>query len=231
MPHCDDSDLALIALGEPAAPVDDTHLQRCARCRSRVDQLGAVVSSARGITEADHPTPPPAHVWTAVTAELGLGGDDASTPLRSVQRPRGRAGWLIAAAAVTGLVLGGVATALVVSPKGDTTLVARASLDPVAGSAFAGSATVEQHDGHAVLRVDVPGLPAVDDGYYEVWMATADTATMVAIGTMNPGGMATFDLPQGMDMDAFPIVDVSVEHFDGDAGHSAVSVVRGSLST
>jgi anti-sigma-K factor RskA len=69
----------------------------------------------------------------------------------------------------------------------------------------------------------------VEDGYYEVWMATPDASTMVAIGTLNPGEEAVLTLPAGMDTAAFPLVDVSVEHFDGDAGHSAVSVVRGQL--
>jgi hypothetical protein len=52
---------------------------------------------------------------------------------------------------------------------------------------------------------------------------------MVAIGTLNPGETARFTLPAGMDASAFPVVDVSVEHFDGDAGHSATSVSRGVL--
>ena len=34
-----------------------------------------------------------------------------------------------------------------------------------------------------------------------------------------------------MDAADFPVVDVSVEHFDGDAGHSATSVARGTLGT
>jgi len=34
-----------------------------------------------------------------------------------------------------------------------------------------------------------------------------------------------------MDVAEFPLVDVSIEHFDGDAGHSADSVVRGLLAT
>ena len=80
-----------------------------------------------------------------------------------------------------------------------------------------------------MLTVSVPDLPQVDDGYYEVWMATADTSTMVAIGTLSPGAEAHFTLPAGMDLGSFPVVDVSVEHFDGDTGHSAVSVVRGDL--
>ena len=37
-------------------------------------------------------------------------------------------------------------------------------------------------------------------------------------------------LPAGMDMQAFPVVDISVEQFDGDVTHSADSVVRGTLS-
>ena len=81
----------------------------------------------------------------------------------------------------------------------------------------------------AVLTVAVPDLPGVDDGYYEVWMATADAGTMVAIGTLNPGQEGQYALPEGMDVVSFPVVDVSVEHFDGEAGHSATSVVRGQL--
>jgi hypothetical protein len=34
-----------------------------------------------------------------------------------------------------------------------------------------------------------------------------------------------------MDMEVFPVVDISVEQFDGDVTHSADSVVRGALAT
>ena len=110
-------------------------------------------------------------------------------------------------------------------------LVATADLAPIDDSGFRGTAVVEQTDGGTTLTVAVPDLPAVDDGYYEVWMATADTSTMVAIGTLSPGQEGTFVLPSGMEVGAFPVVDVSVEHFDGVAGHSPVSVVRGQLQT
>lgn len=230
MLHCDEDDLAVIALGEPANAEDEAHLQECARCRSHLDQLIAVVSSARTVTDDDHPTMPPAELWTAITGELGLATPDAAAPMSAAPRRRRGRTWAIAgAAAAVGLVLGGVVTSVLLNPSATTDVVAQASLDPVADSTFTGTATVEQVDGHAVLRIEVPGLPAVEDGYYEVWMATADTSTMVAIGTMNPGEVATLDLPSGMDMSAFPIVDVSVEHFDGNTEHSAVSVVRGSL--
>jgi len=79
--------------------------------------------------------------------------------------------------------------------------------------------------------VSVPNLPTLSGEYYEVWMATPDTTTMVAIGTLNPGEEGRFILPTGMDTASFPVVDVSVEAFGGDAGHSAKSVVRGQLAT
>ena len=82
-----------------------------------------------------------------------------------------------------------------------------------------------------VLRVALTNLAPVEDGYYEVWMATADAGTMVAVGTLSPGQEARIALPSGMDVTAFPLVDVSVEHFDGDPGHSAQSVARGQLAT
>jgi hypothetical protein len=228
--HCDEDDLALIAIGEPASPDDDAHLKQCARCRSRLDQLTAVVSSARTVTADDHPVMPPAEVWTAITSELGIADGSNVTPLSAATgRRRGRTWAIAGVAAAVGLVIGGLATGLVLSPGTGAEVLASASLDPIENSTFTGTATVEQVDGHAVLRVEVPGLPNVEDGYYEVWMATPDTSTMVAIGTMNPGEAATFDLPSGMDMTDFPIVDVSVEHFDGNTGHSAVSVVRGQL--
>lgn len=229
MPHCDEDELSVIALGEPARPEDEQHLQGCARCQSRLDQLIAVVASARSITDDDRPVAPPIGTWDAIADELGLTPAAEVTPISRGTR-RGAATWLIAgAAAAVGIAIGAVVTAGITGSTGSADLVAQASLDPIDDSGYVGTATVEQTDGGAVLRVTVPDLPAVEDGYYEVWMASPDTTTMVAIGTLNPGQEATFPLPAGMAVTDFPVVDVSVEHFDGNAGHSAVSVVRGQL--
>jgi hypothetical protein len=228
--HCDDDELSLVALGEPASPEDDAHLQQCSRCQSRLDQMIAVVSSARSITDDDRPVMPPVEVWQAITSELGIEEAGNVTSIGAARSRRRSGTWLLAgAAAVVGVLLGGIVTAGLLDSPAPQELVASASLDPIEDSGFTGTAAVEQTPEGAVLVVSVPDLPQVPDGYYEVWMASPDTTTMVAIGTLNAGQEGTFSLPAGMDVTAFPVIDVSVEHFDGDAGHSAVSVVRGQL--
>jgi hypothetical protein len=228
--HCADDDLSLIALGESATATDEAHLRSCSRCQSRLDQLAAVVATARSVDDADHPVAPPAGVWTGITAELGL---EEAAPVISIETARGarrRRTWLVAAAAaVVGVAIGGLATAGIVTSTGSEQVVAQAPLSPIDDSGFTGTAMVQRGADGTVLVVDVPGLPPVDDGYYEVWMATPDTSTMVAIGILDTGQVGRFALPADMDTASFPVVDVSVEHFDGDNGHSATSVSRGQL--
>lgn len=230
MLHCDDDELSLVALGEAPSPEDEAHLQQCPRCQSRLDQMTAVVASARSITDADRPVMPPVEVWASITRELGVEDTATVTSITAARSQRGPRTWLLAgAAAVVGVLLGGIVTAGLLNPTSSQELVASADLAPYGESGFTGTAAVEQRPEGAVLTVSVPDLPAVPDGYYEVWMASPDATTMVAIGTLSPGQEGTFALPAGMEVGSFPVVDVSVEHFDGNAGHSAVSVVRGQL--
>lgn len=229
--HCDDDDLAVIALGEPASPEIDAHLQQCARCRSNLDQWIAVVASARTIAPDDHPVAPPPSVWNAIQSEVAPRA--TVTSLDGARRRRRPVGWLLAAAAGVGIVLGSVATFGLVTSSSDPApaIMAQGGLDPLGEIAVSGTAALEDADGEVHLHVTVPDLPVVEDGYYEVWMATADASTMVAVGTLGPDGDSILTLPAGMDVADFPLVDVSVEHFDGDPGHSDQSVVRGLLST
>ena len=232
MVHCDDDDLSVIALGEPASPEDEAHLAECPRCRSRLDQLVAVVSSARSITPDDQLLAPPPSVWEGIRAEVAPSVDVVS--LDDARRSRRPATWLLAAAAGVGIVLGSVATfGLVSTSTSDTSpaIMASGGLDPLGEFAVTGTAALEDADGEVHLHVAVADLPPVEDGYYEVWMATEDASTMVAIGTLGPAGESILTLPAGMQVADFPLVDISVEHFDGDPGHSAQSVVRGLLET
>ena len=230
--HPDDADLALIALGESVSGDVDRHVDECSRCRSRVDQLAAVVATARTITDADRPVTPPDSVWEGIVAQTRVDepSGDAVVSLDRERRRRRPALWWLAAAAAVGVVIGSlVTTATTDFGTPMPAVLASAPLEPVQVSVYSGEATIERRGSDAVLRVSVPGLPVVDDGYYEVWMASADAATMVAVGTLNPGEEAVLPLPAGMQTADFPLVDVSVEHFDGDPAHSAVSVVRGLL--
>jgi hypothetical protein len=229
--HCDDEDLSLIALGEQPGSVDDAHLATCARCQSRLDQLAAVVTSARSIEPGDRPVSPPSEVWAAIAAEVGIEPAPGVVSLGE-RRRRSPSLWIVAAAAASvGLLAGAGFVAILNSSTTSDQLVATAQLDPIANSGFTGTATVETNADGRALTVTVPGLATPADGYYEVWMATPDTTTMVAVGTLRPGAPATFALPAGLDPAQFPVVDVSLEHFDGDAAHSATSVVRGQLTT
>ena len=233
MSHCDEDALALLALGEVVDSRDVAHAQECAECSARLEEYRAVVSIGRTVTPDDVPSAPPAEVWTAVSAEVAR-NRDASGVVRSLDSApsrRRRGGYVLAAAAaVVGLIAGSAATATIINRPESVQVVASAALDPIGDAGVSGTAVIEQVSGATQLKVTVPDLPAAEDGYYEVWMATADTATMVAIGNLNPGETAVYTLPTGMDLAAFPVVDVSLEHFDGDPGHSVTSVVRGTLS-
>ena len=44
------------------------------------------------------------------------------------------------------------------------------------------------------------------------------------------GGEVSLEVPSGVDLTEYPVVDVSVEPLDGDPSHSGVSVVRGRLA-
>ena len=55
-----------------------------------------------------------------------------------------------------------------------------------------------------------------------------DVSGLVSVGTL-AGTSGRFDLPEGLDLDQFSVVDVSEEQFDGDPAHSGDSIVRGPL--
>ena len=154
-------------------------------------------------------------------------------PFRARRRPL----VLVAAAAVAGAAIGaGAVTVLRDStPEPDrppvaapVTSVVAVDLDPLAGNDASGRATViERPDGTRVLEVQLRAVD-LDDRYYEVWLIDEAVEDMVPVGVAR-GGTVSFELPGGLDLGRFPIVDVSVEPLDGDPTHSGVSVARGVL--
>jgi len=240
--HLDPELLALLALGErPGAPEEiaatEEHLQTCAVCTSELDELSAVVRTARTVTPDDALVAPPESVWAAVAAEVGhipSGTDAADAAVDEVAavRRRRRPGWvLVAAAACVGLVVGAGAVYGVVSDgdgDGSPTVLASAQLEPLTSQGARGVAQVIDTPSGPQVSVDVSGL-AKADGFYEVWLLDKDASKLISLGVLDSTDHGEFAMPPGISMSDYPVVDVSLEPDDGDPSHSKNSLVRGVL--
>lgn len=224
--HIDEETIALLALGESVGGVDAGHLQACAACQSKVDQLSAIVDTARTLTDEDRPIVPPDDVWQSITDQIESDG-----AVFTKRPPAGglRSGWFALAAAV-GILVGSLGTIVAVDRQNPAPTIAQAELQPLPGQQARGVAQVRETANGPVLLVDVPDLPQ-PDGYYEVWMLSPEADSMVSIGVLGASSVNEFPLPASMDMQAYPVVDISLERFDGDVTHSGDSLARGTLAT
>ena len=230
MSHLDPDTIALIALGESALPEDIEHVRGCLPCQGELDELTAVADSARAISSQDRPVAAPAQVWDRIESELATGSRTIPAPVTPQVHRKSRA--MFALAASVGILIGGLGTyAVVASDSADktSTLVAQASLEPLRDVTEPAAASVQQIDGREVLYVQASGLPATD-GFYEVWLLAPDSSNMISVGMLDASEGGKFPLPAGIDLAAFPIVDISLEQFDGDVTHSADSILRGTLA-
>ncbi|MGD8150004.1 anti-sigma factor [Ornithinimicrobium sp. Y1694] len=179
------------------------------------DRLARLLREAGELDQA-----PPEAVWHGIRAELG-----------AEPAPEARGGrvlpLLVAAAAGAGLMY--AATQVFDDdPAPAEEVVASATLGPVDGEGQLGQAEVVERDGQQVLRVQLDELPDAEDGYLEVWLLRPDVSGLVTLGVLD-AGTEEFVLPQGIDLAEYPVVDISVEHLDGDPGHGGNSVVRGEV--
>ncbi|MEZ0447723.1 anti-sigma factor [Cellulomonas sp. ICMP 17802] len=248
--HVDDDLLALLALGEPAGSMSDlAHIEECERCADELESLREVVELARsGGPDRGLVAPAPA-VWDRIAGELrlspGVQGlatsaepaapapEPVDAPAHVVElesrRGRPRAWRWVAAAAAAGLVVGGGGAWWAAHRNDPTTVLATATLEPLPGWDASGSAVVETAaDGSRVLVVDLTKSAPSDDGFREVWLLKPDVSGLVSVGTLT-GSTGRFDLPAGLDLSQYSVVDVSEEQFDGNPAHSGDSIVRGPL--
>ncbi|KUG52824.1 hypothetical protein AVL62_14735 [Serinicoccus chungangensis] len=173
-------------------------------------------------------------VWERIRAEVA--GEDQ---LASRRRARGagarrRPGrWPLLAAAAAGALVAWVGTQVVGAGQQDEEIVvADATLQdlPEAGETVDGSAEVISVDGERRLRVQLDELPDTGSGYLEVWLLRPDVSGLVTVGVIS-GTTAEFSLPATVDLEEYPVVDISREQVDGDPSHGGESLVRGELQT
>lgn len=259
MEHVDPALVALLALGEPTEASVVAHIRDCPSCAADLAGLRRAVQVGRAVELDDRPVAPRPEVWERITAEIGSApmpqerpappdiagspsrpdGPVAALPLESRARRRGL---LAVAAGIVGLLVGlavaglpevldgdGEAPPAAAPTSGPTPAVlARATLAALPDRSLNGSATVLQTGAGRILQVQLAGeVPA--DGYREIWLLTANAQGLVSLGVL-PGTEAAIPLPAGLDLAAFPVVDVSQEQFDGNPAHSADSLSRGTLS-
>ncbi|MCZ2858645.1 anti-sigma factor [Blastococcus sp. VKM Ac-2987] len=261
MPHCQPEQLALAALGEPLPADAAAHLVSCGDCRSEVRSLQRAVDAVDvpEFAASVAPVAPPASVWAGIAAATGVSPaprSEASVvtappppvavapaapvpddppqdppaggqvlPFRS-RRPRVL---MTAAAALVGAVVGAGAVA-VLNGSDDAQPLTSVALDQLAEAPASGRAeVVVRGDGSRALEVELDA-PALDGEYYEIWLIEPNVVEMVPLGVVRPGAQS-FELPTGLDLGQYPIVDVSVEPLDGDPTHSGVSVARGVLES
>lgn len=189
-------------------------------------RLGDVARSL-GEDDYDLPAPPPG-VWSAISDRVGAPADRPASvqPLRP--RPSRQPRWLVPAAAALVAVLLGLGAFVAARDSGPEVL-ASAVLEPLTGAEGPGEARLVEFDGGQQLDVTFDGgLPPAEGGYYELWLIDRQVDRMVSLGPVRADG--TYDVPAGVDVEEFPVVDVSAEPTDGNPTHSGTSVLRGTLA-
>ena len=171
----------------------------------------------------------------------GSGSGNGPVPTEPVALRRGGPWWRrrlvgVAAATVVGLGLGvGIGTG--VSGSGEEPEPATVvQLGPVgfADPTATGTAAMVDHDGDRRMVVELRGVTNLAGGdYLEAWLMDSTGSRLLPLGALARHGeefRGEFTIPAGLPTGEYDRVDVSAERFDGDPGHSTVSLLRGDLA-
>ena len=233
------------------------HLQRCDVCAAELDELRGTLRWARSarLDDTEAPEVPP-EAWVGVAERLGLSdrrprplptsdaartepastdpartdAGDEGVPVVGPDAPRRSRRLLVLAAGVVALAV--VGAAAVASTAGGPAEVVALQPPAGAGAAAAGSgeARLVAQGPDRRLDVQVAGLSGTP-GYYEVWLLDPEDGRVLSLGALGADGRADLQLPAGLDLRRYDVVDVSAEPWDGDPAHSGDSVLRGRLGT
>lgn len=223
MHHCDENVLAAAALGEDLSAEESEHITSCGECARQVTELQSIAQLA-SVGAMESASPPP-EVWQAIESRaFGV----------SHQRShRTRTWWGLVAGAAAVFALGAVAVNGWDSDPGQQIVAAAplAALPEGPGGDQSGEAEIHQTDEGMVLTIAASGL-ANPSGYYEAWLLDPASGGVIALGVVPVDvSTVTLPLPDGADLSVYSAVDVSDEPFDGNPGHSSVSVLRGVFTT
>lgn len=151
-----------------------------------------------------------------------------------INRHRGaakRGPWIpLAAAAAVVVIVGGIAVTAGLQQGPSVEVLAAAELGALPDWAGATGEAVVEVSGDGERNVVVTMDTQAVDGYREVWLISEDLSALVSIGVLE-GDDGSFVIPEGIDLEDYPLVDVSDEPLDGNPDHSGNSIVRGTLES
>ena len=213
-----------------------THLRGCEDCREEliaaISAHAALMSAAKYAPElADAGRTPvswhPARMTLRRSPICPLSSPRSaarSTPASEATRHPRRI-WLVAAAAVVLLGLGGTGAYLATSSSSQPSRAL--SLQAFGQGTTSASARLIGAD---QMTLDASSLPALPAGhYYEVWLTNATRTSMAPVGLLAADRTARFTIPPS-EMSAYAAVEVSVQDTSGVGTYSGHSVLRGTYA-
>jgi hypothetical protein len=133
--------------------------------------------------------------------------------------------WLVAAAAVLVLGLGGTGAYLATSSSSQPSRAL--SLQAFGEGTSSASAKLIGTD---QMTLDASSLPALPAGrYYEVWLTNGARTSMAPVGLLAADRTARFTIPSS-EMSSYAAVEVSVQDTSGIGTYSGHSVLRGTYA-
>jgi Anti-sigma-K factor rskA len=202
---------------------DDDEVDQLDRDDDLIDLLAEVLDVA--------PPQPPAQRVATIRAR-------ADAARREAARPGRRHSVVLAVAAATVGVLGGLVVGVVLDDDGSGPTASGVveydgTLAGPAGEAVDATLTVVQTGIGRVVEIDTRELPILPAGeFYEVWfvapVAEEGAAPRISAGTFHPdpGGRSHVRLAAAVDPARYPVVEITAEPGDGDPAAAGPVVMR-----
>ncbi|WP_436776404.1 anti-sigma factor [Yinghuangia sp. YIM S09857] len=228
---------AVVRVGRSLRPDDEPTAPPSGLWQRIADELAEEQALGREDALGDESADRSTRLRAPASSATGSDGDD-QPPAGGNGATAARGRWfrlrtslaLAASAALIGATAGVGATLWATRDDATPTQVAAETrLEPLPAHQAVGAAFLDTGgETGRRLVVRVSGLTA-QPGFYEVWLLDRDAKNMIALGLLPVHGEATFDLPPNLDLAGYPVVDVSLQQYNGSPEHSGDSVVRGSL--